>query len=89
MVAGVVLSVVGIATLGTDVPGNMAMHRNNMLHDRRFSAGHWSHSLQVKRHWSSDLRHGCPCCAKCCRYRYTWYRGTWKHGHAQKQYVPI
>ena len=88
MVAHAVLSFVGIATLGTDVPGNTVMHRNNMFQDRSFAAGHGSHSLQVKRHWTSDLRHGCRCCAKCSRYRHTWYRRTRKHGYAQKQVVP-
>ena len=37
MVADAVLSVVGIATLGTDVPGNMVMHRNNVFQYRSSS----------------------------------------------------
>ena len=37
MVADAVLSVVGIATLGTDVPGNIVMHRNNVFQDRSSS----------------------------------------------------
>ena len=49
MVSHAVLSVVGIATLGTDVPGNMVMHRTNMFNERSFAAGHRSHSLQIKK----------------------------------------
>ena len=36
MVAHAVLSVVGIATLGTDIPGNKVMHRTNMFRERGF-----------------------------------------------------
>ena len=88
MVADAVLSVEGIATLGTDIPGNMVMHRTNMFHERSFAAGHRSQSLQV-RHCTSDLRNGCRCCAKCCRYCHTWYRRTRKHGHAQNNSLSI
>ena len=36
MIAHAVLSVVGIATLGTDIPGNKVMHRTNMFRERSF-----------------------------------------------------
>ena len=88
MAVDAVLSGVGIATLSTDITGNIISPESNVFQDRSVAAGHWSHSLQVKIHWTSDLRHGCPCCAKCCRYCHTWYRHTRKQGHAQNQYVP-
>ena len=37
MVANAVLSVVGFAALGTEVPGNMVMHRNNVFQYRSSS----------------------------------------------------
>ena len=47
MVAHAVLSVVGIATLGTDVPGNMLMHKYHMFQDRSFFSFRWTLVTQL------------------------------------------
>ena len=59
MAANAVLSVVDIATLDTELIGNMVMPKNNVFQYSSVAAGHWLPFVQGKKTMDSDLRHGC------------------------------
>ena len=59
MAANVVISVIDIATLDTELIGNMVMPKNNVFQYSSVAAGHWLPSVQAKKQRTIDLRHGC------------------------------
>ena len=59
MAANVVISVIDIATLDTELIGNMVMPKNNVFQYSSVAAGHWLPGVQAKKQRTIDLRHGC------------------------------